>query len=155
MKLKPLETKKMSESSSVFSPEYVAREIVDGLHHHRFTITHGFGTLECARSPFTCLLLAHGSGSLLCVGAIFVCADGKILGILGSALQPPSGLLNVLLEVLTLSLLRFVWVFFILSGWFSIALDLARSRTLANATTSSSAASTATETDPILSGSRK
>lgn len=89
MKLKPPETRLMSESGSVFTAEHIAGDIVDGLEHWRFAITHGF--------------------------------DGKVLGILSGALAPTRSMAEVALEALSLPILRLVWVFMILSGWYGIA----------------------------------
>ena len=44
MKKKPIECKEMSESGSVFSADFVARGILDGIEKRwKFNITHGFG----------------------------------------------------------------------------------------------------------------
>lgn len=43
MKLKPIETKLMSESGSVFKADAIAKDIVKGIEHWKFAITHGFG----------------------------------------------------------------------------------------------------------------
>lgn len=55
MKLKPPETRLMSESGSVFTAEHIAGDIVNALEHWRFAITHGFGTF--AGLP-TCTVLS-------------------------------------------------------------------------------------------------
>lgn len=43
MKQKPIETKLMSQSGSVFTPQRIAEEIVKGIEKWQFTISHGFG----------------------------------------------------------------------------------------------------------------
>lgn len=48
-------------------------------------------------------------------------ADGRVLGILSGALAPTQSMAEVALEALSLPLLRLVWVFMILSGWYGIA----------------------------------
>eukprot|EP01095_Lingulamoeba_sp_RSL-Kostka_P003006 TRINITY_DN138_c0_g1_i1.p1 TRINITY_DN138_c0_g1~~TRINITY_DN138_c0_g1_i1.p1 ORF type:complete len:388 (-),score=108.18 TRINITY_DN138_c0_g1_i1:287-1450(-) len=65
MKIKPIETVKMSESGSVFSSKNVAKDIVNSFSSYKFTIYHGFdgfvlntlsGGLEPSHNIFSCLL---------------------------------------------------------------------------------------------------
>jgi hypothetical protein len=46
MKLKPIETKLMSESGSVFKPDDVAKDILQGIERWKFCISHGFGMIH-------------------------------------------------------------------------------------------------------------
>lgn len=48
--------------------------------------------------------------------------DGKVLAILSGLLAPPSSILGALVEAFAVGILRLVWVFAILSGWYKIAL---------------------------------
>jgi hypothetical protein len=52
--------------------------------------------------------------------------DGAVLRILSSGLQPPNSFLTALIDIAALPLLRSVWVFHIISGWFRIALNHAK-----------------------------